>query len=69
MELKNLKVIFKKKLYKKKLNWAGPAPPRPTLFNFLNEIGMKIIFNKLGGVGMGVTRPESAPLPFLPQLG
>ena len=26
---------------------------------------MGIIFNKRGGVGMGATRPEPAPLPFL----
>ena len=26
---------------------------------------MGIVFNKRGGVGMGVTRPEPTPLPFL----
>ena len=28
---------------------------------------MGIVFNKRGGVGMGATRPEPAPLPFLIQ--
>ena len=28
---------------------------------------MRIIFNKRGGVGMGVTRPKPVPLPFLPM--
>ena len=35
--------------------------------NFLTETGMRIIFNERGGVGMGATRPEPAPLPFLIQ--
>ena len=56
----------------KKLNGAGrvweipnPAPPCPAPFNFLNGTGMRIIFNKRGGVGMGATRSEPAPFPFL----
>ena len=55
-----------------KLNGAGmgiyhtrPAPPRPAPFKFLNGTGMEIILNKRAGVGMGVTRPEPAPLSFL----
>ena len=28
---------------------------------------MGIIFDKRGEVGMGATRPEPAPLPFLPK--
>ena len=38
---------------------------RPIPFNFLNETGMRFVLNKRGGVGMGATRPEPAPLPFL----
>ena len=41
------------------------APPCPTPFNFLSGTRMKIVFNKWGGVEMGATRPEPAPLPFL----
>ena len=50
----------------------------PALFNFLNGMGMRIVFNKWlngmgmrivfnkrGRVGMGATRREHAPLPFL----
>ena len=39
---------------------------RPTPFNFLNGTGMRIVSNKRGGVGMGATCPEPAPLPSLP---
>ena len=52
----------------KKLNRAGrvweipkPAPPRLAPFNFLNGTGMRIIFYKRGGVGMGATRPVAIP--------
>ena len=38
---------------------------RPAPFNFLNGMGMGIVLNKRGGVGMGATRPEPASLPFL----
>ena len=38
---------------------------RPASFNFLNEMGMRIILNKWGGVGMGATRLEPAPLSSL----
>ena len=38
---------------------------RPVLFNFLNGTGMKIILNKQGGIGMGVTHPEPTLLPSL----
>ena len=34
-------------------------------FNFFYGTGMRIILNKQGGVGMGVTRLEHAPLPLL----
>ena len=37
----------------------------PAPFNFLNGMGMIFILNKRDGVGMGATRPEPAPLPFL----
>ena len=30
---------------------------------------MGIVFNKRGGVGMGTTRPEPVPLPFLRLVG
>ena len=55
-----------------KLNGAGMGiyhtrltSPRPALFKFLNGTEMGIILNKRGGVGMGATRPEPAPLPSL----
>ena len=38
---------------------------RPTPFNFLNGMGMVFVLNKWGGVGMGATRLEPAPLPSL----
>ena len=41
----------------------------PAPFNFLNGTGMGIGFAKRGGVGMGATHPEPAPLPFLPMGG
>ena len=37
-------------------------------FNFLNGTDMKIILNKRGGIGMGATRLEPAPLPSLLSL-
>ena len=43
----------------------GISHTRPAPFNFLNGTGMRIIFYKRGRVGMGATRPEPAPLPFL----
>ena len=39
--------------------------PCPITFKFLNGMGMRIILNKRGGVGMGATRLELAPLPSL----
>ena len=39
--------------------------PSPVPFYFLNGMGMRIISNKRGGVGIGATRPEPAPLPSL----
>ena len=47
---------------------AGISHTRPAPFNFLNGTGMGIVFNKRGGVGMGATRPEPAPLPFLVEF-
>ena len=34
---------------------------RPAPFNFLNGTGMRIVFNKRSGVGMGTTRPVVIP--------
>ena len=39
------------------------------LFNFLNGIEIRIIFNKRDGVGMGATGPEPALLPSLGAIG
>ena len=39
---------------------------RPIPFNILNEMEMRVILNKRDGVGMGVTRPEPAPIPTRP---
>ena len=38
-----------------------PAPPCLAQLNFLNEMGMRIILNKWGRVGMGATRPVAIP--------
>ena len=46
----------------------GNSHIHPAPFNFLNGTGMRIILNKWGGVGMGATRPEPAPLPSLMGL-
>ena len=40
-------------------------PPRPAPFNFLNRMGMGIVLNKWGGVGMEATRPKPTPLSSL----
>ena len=81
IQVKTFKSNLKKKLkFKKKLNGAGPGRYENlsylsrlvlsclALFNFLNGTGMWIILNKRGGVGMGVTRPEPAPLPSLVRI-
>ena len=47
------------------ISQTRPTLPHPASFNFLNRIGMRIILNKRGGVGMGATRPEPTPLSFL----
>ena len=43
----------------------GISHTRPAPFNFLNGTGMRIVFNKRGGVGMGVTRLIVIPTVFL----
>ena len=45
--------------------WEFIIPARPTPFNFLNGIGIRIILNKQDGVGMGATHPEPTPLQSL----
>lgn len=36
-----------------------------TPFNFLNETEIRIVLNKWGEVGIGITHPESISLSFL----
>ena len=58
--------IFRKSNRKVKQGGYGNLSyPRPAPFKFLNGMGMRIILNKRGGVRMGATRPEPAPLPSL----